>query len=361
MNTDAIYDDLKSVQKKKWKWGKGKFDQVKLLRHREVERRAADPSDEEELLDALFGLLNETRDQLARQEQREQEEGNEEQNSVAAAVGILLRLDRKTDRRPVYMLQTDVAGIWKGDRDNDINWNTVRQHYEEDHILRPFAREVLAFLERSSRPGGSTGKEEEMLTHLRRVEEDRLKSIPREGKLEIRTDGEMLEILRGVNDLASESLQAVDRTPIEHWFEEPPLQEYLDQQLEVVSKKGLSLERIYLVRRATLQNEIERDHLVAFIRRHEEVKATILLCRVEVAGKIFDEERGMILADAEGEPMAVTGKLKDGEIGEALLYTRAQLDVDRLRDQYRRLRSRILTHRYDDKLREELDLPLREE
>jgi hypothetical protein len=355
MNTDTIYSDLKTVQKAKWAWSKNRrktFDKIMLLGHPEIERRAADPSSQEDLLKALLGLLKDARDRLAAKE-------GKRGNSVAKAVGILLRLDRKNDRRPVYKLQDEVADVWNGDNDNKIVGNTVRLHYEEEHILRPFADELLAFLERFSAPGGSAGKEEEMLRHLRQVEEDRLQSIPREGKLEIRDDDEMLAVLRGVNNLASEALQAVDRTPIEHWFEDR-LKDYLDEQLELVRERGLSLERIYLVRKAALKDDAERGHLIDFIRRHEEVSAVVLLCPAEMAGKDFNEEKGMVLADAEGEPMAVTGKLKDGEIGEARLYTRAQLDVDKLLDGYRRLRSRILTNHYDDKLREELGLPRRE-
>jgi hypothetical protein len=353
MNADAIYSDLKTVQKAKWKWSKSKrktFDKIALLKHPGVERRATDPARQEDLLKALLILLREARDQLATKE-------GDQGNSVAKAAGILLRLDRENDRRPIYKLQDEVVLFWKGDNDNYITRNTLRLSYEEQHILRPFASEFLAFLERVPAPGGSAGKGEAMRDHLRGIEEDRLQSIPLEGKLKIRDDDEMLTVLREVNNLSSKTLQAVDRTPIEHWFEDR-LKDYLDEQLELVAERGLSLERIYLVRKATLKDNVERDRLIG---RHEEVSATVLLCRAEQAGKDFGEEKGMIVADAEAEPMAVTGKLKEGEIGEAFLYTRAQLDVVRLLDQYRRLRSRILANHVDDRLREEHGLPVREE
>lgn len=361
MNTDAIYRDFKKLQKLKWNWSEGKFDQIELLRYEEVRRRVADPNDEEQLLEALFDLLGETRDQLKRRE--ESEDGTV--NSVAKAAGILLRLDNKNDRRSVKALQEAAGRIWTGDNGEPIAGGTVRLSYEKDHMLRPFARELLVFLDRSSLPDGSEigaenlGKEEGMLKHLRQVEEDRLRSIPQEGMLEVRTDEEMLEVLRGVNNLATESLHAVDRTPIEHWFQEPPLRDYLKQQLELVSEKDLFLERIYLVRRSTLQNEVKRNYLIEFIRWHEDVSATVLLCRVEMAKNDFDEERGLILADGEGEPLMVTGKLKDGEIGDAFLYTREQVRVKKTRDQYGKLRSRILTHEYDDKLRKTLGLEVK--
>jgi hypothetical protein len=364
MNPDQICADLKKVQKLKWEWREGKFDAVELLRHPEIERRASDPSNPEKRLDALYDLLKETQDRLARREEKEGE-GEVNGNSVASVVGILLRLDKRSDRRSVKSLQEDVAKQWKGEREHDITWNTVRLHYEMPFILRPFARELLGLLDRPTGPDGSFGKEMEMLEHLEQMEKDRLRSIPREGKLEIRTEAEMLQILRKVINLATESLRGLDRTPIEHWFEEDdPLKEYLDEQLELVKEKGLFLERIYLVRRATLHDSDERDHLIEFVRRHEDAKATILLCRAETVARTplgVDENRGMILVDDEGEPMAVTGKLKDGEIGEALLYTREQLEIDRLQAQYRRLRNRILTHHYDKRLREELGLAVRGE
>jgi hypothetical protein len=367
MDTDAVCRDLKRVQHLKWKWRKGKFDEVELLRHPEVERRAATPIEGQNLLDALFSLLREARDRVARREESEAEkgaEGESAENSVAWAVGILLRLDKKPDRRDPKALQKEVARGWRGDRGHYLNWNTFRQHYEEEHILRPFALDVLALLDRRSGSEGSGGKEEEMLRHLRKAEDDRLRSILDEGKLEIKTHEEMLTVLSGVNNLTTLSLRAVDRTPIEHWMkEEESLPDYLAEQLDLVRTKGLSLERIYLVRRATLKDSVEKEHLIEFVQLHQDAKATILLCRAEVAARlgVFGEKRGMILADEEGEPMAVTGKLGDGEIGEALLFTREQFEIRRLRSQYRLLRNRILTHKYDDKLREELGLPIREE
>jgi hypothetical protein len=372
VNEDTILRDLTRIRQIiKWRQTE-EFEGLELLGHPAVVRCAKDPDDPKSLVKSLHGLLKQCKQRL---KERERGEKVDRGHSVAFAAGALLRLEGKYDGLQLQEIRQEIVKVWIGKKGGPVGVANFRQKYELPDVLEPFSRELHPFLgevaangpppeppkPRRSKPT-LRGKERQMFKHLEKLERERLAAIPREGKLEISTEAEMVKILRKVNHLARQSLRAVDRTPIGHWNENKSAKDYLKDQLKRVSEKGLSLERIYLVTPDLLELDLEREQLVEFVRKHEnkKVKASVLLCPsdeiTDMSSQFVEEDRGMLLADSEKDPLAVTGKLKEGKIGEAFLYTREQTDIDNLRRQYQTLRERILARHLDESLRRELGL-----
>jgi hypothetical protein len=251
-----------------------------------------------------------------------------------------------------------------------VQVDAFRLHHEGPHVLRPFAEEFHAFLfelatERKEGATFSSAKERQMVRRLVRMEEKtcrtRIKEIERDGDLKIRNQAEMMDILRMVNGLAKQSLRAVDQTEIGAWTANPLLETYLEEQLQQVRKKSLALERIYVVEQKTLRDEDDRKRLREFIELHEAASATVLLCPTRVAGAVgsnfFQKDRGLLLADSEKEPLAVTGKMSEGQVGRtAHVYTREQPALQEIRELYEELRERAKARGHDRKLRAGLGL-----
>lgn len=370
MTADEIFEDLKRLRGCNWNRPE-KFEKIRLLEHPAVKLCAEEPKGRAQLVQALRGLLKQSRERLKR---RKPSNGN----PVALSAGAVLRLDESREAQKLSEIRSEIAAGWTGHRRGAITGETFRLRYEEPDVLMPLAEELDRLLRevsakgrrvvtpRASRSGSRKGKEKgmsslrgkakSMFLHLKKAEEKRLKGLE-QGKLKIRHKSEMIEILRKLNGLAKRTLHAVDRTPIAHWTANEDLQEYLDHQLEQIGR--VSLERIYLVEDSVWKDEAKRDLLLDFVHRHDKALATLLLCPVEKAAEIrsvfAEEDWGLLLADSEDDPMAVTGKLKTGEVGNAFLYTREETaDIADFQDHYKTLRELIRAEGYDLALREEL-------
>lgn len=372
MHPDQIQKSL--VKMRGCDWARpDQFKDTALLNHPAVEQKARKPKGESERARALKDLLEKAMQRLEDQEAN----GEVEQDRSIVYVGrAILGLSDKFPNMTLEEIREEIVQEWCGPRGR-VQVTTLRQHNEPKEVLPQVAkmldvvlREVKISKTRSrpsplgpSAPLG--GKEKKMVEHLEKMEEKtyraRRRGLHEEGKLKIRDKDEMLAILRKVNRLARHSLKAVDQTPVGHWLDsESPLEAYLDEQLEQVSKKSLHLERIYVLsqkaQRDLLKDQDELDLLAEFVRRHEDVSATLWLCPESVRSEFFQKDRGLILADGEKDPLAVTGVLREGKVGSAFVYTRKQSDIQEMNDEFINLRERIRSGGHDRRLRKKLGL-----
>ncbi|MGN6814530.1 MAG: hypothetical protein ACTHK3_00360 [Solirubrobacterales bacterium] len=374
MNVSQICEDLKRLRGCSWNRPES-FKKIKLLDHPAVELCAKEPKGRAQLVDALRDLL---RQSLQRMEERGAVNGN----PTASAAEAVLRLNGDRENQKLSEIRNEVAAGWTGHRRGAISGETFRLRYEEPEVLEPLAKELHQLLREITDKGRPTGKPRgsrsnnsrkskrkassslkgnarKMFLYLKKMEEKRLRGLEQD-KLKIRHKSEMIVILLKLSELANRTLQAVDRTPIAHWTADDDLQRYLEHQLKQI-RKGVSLERIYLVEDSLWEDADEQDLLLDFVQRHDSAYATLLLCPVEKAAEIESvfsvESWGLILADSKEDPMAVTGKLMKGRVGNAFLYTREQAtDIENFQEQYNALRTLIMAEGYDRELRKELGL-----
>jgi hypothetical protein len=166
-------------------------------------------------------------------------------------------------------------------------------------------------------------------------------------------------VLLLVTGLARKSVKAVDHTPISEWFANTRLNRYFAAQLNRVKAGEVALERIRLVEDPETLPKRKREKLIRFISEHEDAGGSIFLCPLAVAKERqtqFRSDRGLLLADDEGEPFAVTGKLGEGSVGKAMVFTREHTSLHAIRNEYEDLRERILADELDYGLREQLGL-----
>jgi len=284
----------------------------------------------------------------------------------------------KLDEMELEKIRTNIAWWWPGRVETPgkakrhLSVGGYRQHVERPKVLEPFAAELIALLQDEEARIGkvSPGNSEESLTMeealagaLIEMEERnsrrRIDKIHRDGSMGIRDEDEMFEVLLLVTALARKSVKAVDYTPISEWFANKRLKRYLAAQLKRVKEGEVSLERIRLVESPETLPKRKREKLARFIKEHEDVGGAILLCPMAVAEErqtAFRSDRGLLLADDDEESIAVTGKLGEGSVGKALVFTREHTSLKTIQNEYEDLRERILADELDYGLREELGL-----
>lgn len=373
MNEEQIAEELKLIRHYSWD-RPDRFKGLKLLEHPAVVALAQDSKEVPQLVMALRKCLEQAK---KKREKFEKDQKTPRSRSVAFAAGAVLGLDDSFNGEQLQEIRPKLLSIWKGARGNSVSLDTFRLHSEPNEILSPFAADLHGlFVERENegkpRPeetrtsprSRQRSRETVIVQRLKKMEEKtfkaRVKGIERDGELRIRNETEMLDVLLIVNGQARKSLRAVDQTPIAAWDANEALKAYLNEQLARVEKKKVTLERIYIVDEKTLQDETNREHLVDFVERHDAASATLLLCPVAVAKAVgpnfFQKDRGLLLADMETRPVAITGKLGKGKVGTALIYTRGQPVVQEISEKYKELQERVREDHHDQRLRKKLKL-----
>jgi hypothetical protein len=367
---DPVVRDLRAIRGLRWSQPE-KFRSLEvLLSHPAVYQNAANPKGVPERVKALERLLRWTRTDIKRKENNSAPLNR----SVAAAGAALLRLDPEFEDMDVADIHRHVAGEWQKKNGGHLKPDTFRLHYEDPKVYEPFAeafeRFVVARAERlgidlsewSDRAEGSSAadartKQGRLHGELRKMELEshrrRLLAID-EGTLRIRDEEEMGKVLLVLTRLAEISLYAVDYNPVGDWFKDP-LDDYLAAQLKRADEGSIELERIRLVEENELDDAEVQQRLRDLLELHTNSSATLLLCPVKAARKLeisFERYKGLLLVDDDSEPLAVTGKIGDGSVGRALVYTHETDEVGALREEYTQLRRVAKAH--DHRLKQAL-------
>jgi hypothetical protein len=341
---DPIVRDLKAIRGQRWSKPEKLAEVLEVLpTHPAVRHRAAKPKGAPERIKALRHLLVITKNQLKRREDKEATQ------SVAVASEALLRLDAEFEEVSVEDIYRYIGEKWQ------MSGGTIRTHREEKDIYEPFAagfREMARaraekygfdLTEDPDPDANATTKEGRLRHRLRAMEREshhrRLSAIE-EGTLRIRDEDEMRGVIFALTELAEHSLSAVDYNTVADWFK-PPLNEYLKLQLQRAEAGEIELERIRLVTDEELSDRGERARLRGFADLHAGAKATLLLCPRAAAEELeisFQPYRGLLLVDQGADPLAVTGKIGDGSVGRALVYTHETDEVSTIRQEYGRLK-----------------------
>lgn len=181
----------------------------------------------------------------------------------------------------------------------------------------------------------------------------------REGNMTLVGEGRTAEFLAALSGAASKSIHAVDHTDVRTWTTNPRLSEYLDEQLQRVHEKEVTLERIRFVRDEDLDDDEHRKALVEFAKRHADAGAALLLCRErEVQGTALSPRGGMLLIDRGPTQACLVGKIGDaGAIEGAVAYFRNREPMRTAVESYDTIRSRIERGGLDAELRDTLGLP----
>lgn len=284
--------------------------------------------------------------------------------SVAEASTALLRLTPEFEEMSLEEIRKRIAGAWgKRGGEGSLNPDGFRLHLEVPQVYEPLAREFRLFVEEQAEdysPSEGLGEiepldEEEdieieeistaasVAEALQRMELGLYRKHRREideGAMRIRSEDEMIGVLRSLTKNARHEYHAVDYVQVSEWFGSRKLHHYLQEQLDRVEKEVLDLARIRLVRPEELQYERSREQLEDLIEIHEEVgrHARLLLCRekaVEDLGLSFAPHAGLLVVDRATAPAAVTGKLAgDGSIGRARVYIGETEDLQTLIGEY---------------------------
>jgi len=379
MKTDDIVDDLVKIRGLKWSSPED-FADLKLQKHRLVIHSAKDPKVLALRVKALRSLLKKSAGRIKR---RERNRVFKEGGSVAFASTALLALqdtlegvtpkEMTLEEMKLEEVRAAVVKKWLNKAGEPVSSDGFRQHVEKKKVYKPLAEELQSLTvetlgdadpaEADPLADEEASMEAKIGTFLKGMEEktyqQRLKEIEQDGSLEIRDQDEMSAILLQVTELARHEFLAVDQTPLSEWFANKSLKRYLGRQLERVDDGEVRLERIRLVSEEELSDPKERKALVKFIKRHEDASAVLLLCPEEAAeslNNLFRADRGLLLADAEHEPLAVTGKLGEESVGHAVIHTREHPELKKIRREYLRLQECVVAGSHDEEVRKRLQL-----
>jgi hypothetical protein len=368
MNETQILAELKLIRKLRWSQPGG-FANLKLLEEPLVVDAARKPKGLPQRVKALRRKLEAARTRIARSEQGSP-------RSVANVGAALLRLDSKYEDLSLETIRDEVVAEWpKLNGKGHVKPSHFRANDEEPKVLMPFALQLLKMM--TEHEGGarrSKGKrsskqapsiELSMATFLKGLEkqtyEERLRRIEKDGLLKIRDEEEMLSVLLELTELATQTLRAVDITPISRWSAGGRLEKYLDRQLSQVGERKISLERIHVVDEQKLEETpaLSRE-ILAFAKKHKDAGATLLICPSSVLrdlGTSFRAERGLLLVDGDekGQSLAVTGKLNQNEVGDAFVYLREHDHMNQVRREYAGLRECVKAEEHSSKLRNEIE------
>jgi hypothetical protein len=375
MTEEQIVAELKLTQGFRWSEAL-KFEGLQLLELPLIVDAARSPKGTDQRVRALRGKLEAVRTRIGKAER-----GQSSNRSVADAGAAVLRLDSRFEDMPLEEIRIEVAARWpKLDGKGYVKPGHFRANVEEPKVLVPFARELRKMMGERKKTGPSSKGESvrkangsieaAMAEFLGRMErqtlEERLRAIDKNGLLAIRDEDEMLQILLECTALAKRNLRAVDVTPTKRWCVPGALKKYLDQQLKLVKKEKISLQRIHVVDEQVLLKEPSLSgEILGFVKKHEAAHASVLLCPSGVFEELstaFREKRGLLLVDGDeaGETLAVTGKLNPKDVGEAYVYLREHDTVKDLRREYAQLCECIEADNHDSKLRKGLETMARE-
>lgn len=370
-NEHPLVEELHTIARHKWSKAR---QCTTLLGHPLVTHTAKDPGDEAECVKALRKCLQQTVSHL---KQKEKKNGIRLNRSVAKASFKLLRLKKEYEDESLTALRELIAAEWKNRRHEDMSCDSFRLHFERKHVYEPFVEEFLLFAsEQLKEKGIELGDEngeyleppartmpERVAKGLEKLEtkwhRDRLDTLAADGSFKIKDEDEMLDVLLTLNKLAERGFRAVDHTPISKWSSDNRLKKYLGRQLKRVreSEGAVTLERIRLVDDDELTNKKNRKHLAKFVKDHEDARASLLLVPIAAREDLevnFQPHNGLLLADAEAEPIAVTGRLGERTVGRALVYTRKGNEMRELLSEYESLKSAVEENDYDSELRKQL-------
>jgi hypothetical protein len=350
---DAIVNDLQAIRRCLSWTRPEQFEGLDtLLGHPLVTERAAPSNETPALVEALKATLEEVVQKIAEEEQlTELEMGR----SVAYASTVLLRLEPEYERKSIKELREDITARWEKRGGGKLGVDTFRQQLEVSEVYEPFAKAFrrLAAEQRSRRsaeteravaPESSRSAQaleralgivkrelpepSEISNALLDLEVETLKERVanlREGRLVVRDEDEMFNILIKLTELANEDCRAIDSVPAGEWFSSLKLNHYLERQLERVETEGIELERIRIIDDDELQGGRSWEQLHELIERHEKADARFLLCRRDVIPELrlrFNTHMGLFMVDAGTKsPAAVTGELSEGgSIGLARVF-----------------------------------------
>jgi hypothetical protein len=369
----SIVEDLDAIAHfTGWK-DEEKFRPLRLIRHPLVFGTAAPPEDLEQRVAALREHLLNT---VGRIRASEEESKPTLGHRVADASAALLKLDDELEGESLTKVREriihDQDDPWLSEKtEKVVSVEGFRQWVEGPKVWSPFVDELLRYADElaaggafdpdAEDPGNLDTAEQAMIGRLRAMEEgtfeERMGRIVKDGELMIRHEVEMLKVLQLITDQARNQYCAVDSRPPKEW-RKALMQKFLNRQLARVEGEELSLERIYLVRKGGMEDAVFRKNLAWLIKRHEDQSATFRLCPLKAAEDLelsFRPELGLFLADADSEePLGVTGMLRKGGVGHAVVYIRRNVSLETFMDEYRTLAEEIDLNDYDRELRAEL-------
>jgi hypothetical protein len=375
---DPVVRDFQAIRRLRWSQPTDFAELEVLLTHPVVVALAKGSPEASRRVRALRTVLERTVSRVRRQERAgDAPEGR----SVATAAARLLRLEPEFEDLSVEEIRRRIAMEWPSRRKGGVvSGDGFRLHLEVKEVLEPFAGAFRAYVrERAAKQGielseahgpspgagdAATAATEPGLGQIARrlwkLEEDlhrrRLASI-RDGMLRIRNEEEMLDVLALFTETAERELTAVDHIDISEWFGNTRLRDYLDRQLDRARREEVRIERIRLVSDSELEVPPRRRQLAQFVKLHDEASAALLLCPLDVASELrtsFTPRMGLLFADPETEPVAITGWLGEGLIERAMVYTRETEALRELRDDYTRIRTSVISREHDRALRNRL-------
>jgi hypothetical protein len=367
-HSDPIIRDLQAIRRLHWSKPEEFGSLETLLAHPLIAHFAFQPKNERQRVKVLRAALREVVDRIRRREGDEPPLGR----SVAEAATALLRLTPEFEEMSLEKIRKRIAGDWsRRGGGGSLSPDGFRLHLEVTQVYEPLAREFRLFVEEQAEdysPSEGLGEiepaddeddsgieeiptSESVAEALRGMElvlyRKRRKEID-EGVLRIRSEDEMLGVLRSLTKNANREYHAVDYVQVSEWFGSRKLHHYLEEQLDRVEKEGLKLARVRLVRPEELQYERSREQLEDLMKIHAQAggSARLLLCRekaVEDLRLSFAPHAGLLMIDRATAPAAVTGKLSgDGAIGRARVYIGETKDLQTLIEEYEELEAEAL-------------------
>jgi hypothetical protein len=346
-HSDPIVHDLQAIRRLDWSRPEGFRRYKTLLRHPLVRRSAEDPKGDPELVSALRTILREV---VARLEARE---GSEPLlgRSAAAAGTALLRLSPPFEQMPLEDIRAHIASTWEKPGGDHVSVDGFRLHLEVPEVYEPIAAEFRRLaLERADDTDIEIAAESDLtpiarsLIALERERFSERVAHIKQGVVRLLDERQMFEVLIDSIQKAEREFIAVDHVDVAEWFEAPRLHEYLRVQLGLVEDGTLEGERIRLVTQDELEAGGRRgEQLEMLIELHENAGVDLLLCRPETIPELelgFSPHVGLLVIDpSTATPTAITGKLGDGAIGRAMVYTRKTDEVLEFLDEYTRLQT----------------------
>lgn len=369
--------DLQVMRRLRWSQPGGYTELEVLLSHPLITHLAKGSRELDRRVKALRLALTRT---VARIQRRERKgEVLPHGRSLSFAATALFRLDIEFEDLSAEKIRRRISDKWPARcGDDTVSADGFRLHLELPQVIEPVAAEFRAYArEQAARNGFEIGRANdgqvaapdlgqaeaelgEIAAQIRETEnrshQRRIASI-QEGSLRIRNEEEMLELLLLLTKSARHELRAVDHIAIWEWFDNPTLNEYLRLQLGRCAAEEIRLERIRLVAEEELESPRHRDQLAEFIKLHDDAAAELFLCPIALAEEMrtqFRPRMGLLFADPETEPVAITGWVGEGLIERAMAYTRETESLRELRDDYTRLGTGVKGKGYDTELRDRL-------
>ncbi len=377
-HSDPLVRDLQAIRRLRWSEPSGFLRLGTLIEHPLIDAGASGSADLPRRVKALRTALKSTVKQIERLERKEPPPLG---RSVAFAAAQLLRLDPESEDESAEELRRRIVKRWKRNESEELSRGGFRQYLEVSAVYEPLAAEFRLYARDKEReresvvhrkesngtkgvkisgptPPRDLGKlAQRMWEYELDTLQTRLTAI-RDGQLGVRSDEEMVRMLVMLTESAEHELKAVDHVEISEWFGNPTLNQYLHLQLDRSRSREISLERIRLVADDELADARRLKQLHEFVRLHDEAKANLLLCPLQVAEDLqtsFRPRMGLLLADPKTEPTLLTGWIGEGRIERARIYTKSTVSLSEYQAEYVKLRSSVTSHERDRRVRAQLE------